>query len=215
MIPSAAKSTQPKAIASTTSIASILQTMVIPPHPLRRNSQGIRKLSEIADFRELLVRVEGLEPPTWWSQTTRATNCATPGYEVEVLLRLWSVMWSLLIFRPFLPSARIPQVQALQGFPAFRSVPPRIQARHSQTACAANYAVPGYATVKYQLRYYTTSSTSVQEQNSMERRFAAPCYFLFNSAQSRTMTEMPFGMTVRLCLPILCVSSSAASSDGA
>ena len=36
----------------------------IPPHLLRRNRQGIRKLSEIADFRELLVRVEGLEPPT-------------------------------------------------------------------------------------------------------------------------------------------------------
>ena len=27
-----------------------------------------------------LVRVTGLEPAAWWSQTTRATNCTTPGY---------------------------------------------------------------------------------------------------------------------------------------
>ena len=27
-----------------------------------------------------MVRVEGLEPPASWSQTTRATNCAIPGY---------------------------------------------------------------------------------------------------------------------------------------
>lgn len=27
-----------------------------------------------------MVRVEGLEPPTSWSQTMRSTNCATPGY---------------------------------------------------------------------------------------------------------------------------------------
>ena len=31
------------------------------PHPLLRNRQGIRKLSEISDFRELLVQVEGLD----------------------------------------------------------------------------------------------------------------------------------------------------------
>ncbi len=161
-------------------------------------------------FRSVPPRIQARH-----SQTTRATNCATPGYEVEVFLRLWSVMWSLLVFRPFLPSAQIPQAQALQVFPAFRSVPPRIQARHSQTTRADNCATPGYALFKCRLRYYTTSSTSVQEQNSMDRRFAAPCYFFFNSAQSRTMTEIPFGMTVRLCLPILCASSSAASSDGA
>ena len=27
-----------------------------------------------------LVRVEGLKPPASWPQTTRSTNCATPGY---------------------------------------------------------------------------------------------------------------------------------------
>ncbi len=170
----------------------------------------VQALQGFPVFRPALPRIQARH-----SQTTRATNCATPGYEVEVFLRLWSVMWSLLVFRPFLPSAQIPQAQALQGFPAFRPAPPRIQARHSQTTRATNCATPGYALFKCRLRYYTTSSTSVQEQNSMERRFAAPYYFLFNSAQSRTMTEMPFGMTVRLCLPILCASSSAASSDGA
>ena len=39
-----------------------------------------QKPSEINDFRGLLVRVTGLEPAAWWSQTTRATNCTTPGY---------------------------------------------------------------------------------------------------------------------------------------
>ena len=29
--------------------------------------------------RLTLVRVKGFEPPASWSQTTRATNCATPG----------------------------------------------------------------------------------------------------------------------------------------
>lgn len=28
----------------------------------------------------LMVEVTGIEPATSWSQTTRATNCATPGY---------------------------------------------------------------------------------------------------------------------------------------
>ena len=40
-------------------------------------------------------------------------------------------------------------------------------------------------------------------------------YSVLLFTQSRTMTEIPFGMTVRLCLPILCASPSAASSDGA
>ena len=28
-----------------------------------------------------MVRVTGFEPAASWSQTTRATNCATPGYK--------------------------------------------------------------------------------------------------------------------------------------
>ena len=31
-----------------------------------------------------MVRVTGFEPAASWSQTTRATNCATPGYEIEL-----------------------------------------------------------------------------------------------------------------------------------
>ena len=99
----------------------------------------VQVLQGFPAFRLTLSRI-----PPRHSQTTRATNCATPGYEVEVLLRLWSVMWSLLIFRPFKPAAQIPQVQVLQGFPAFRLTLSRIPPRHSQTTRATNCATPGY-----------------------------------------------------------------------
>ena len=173
-----------------------------------------------------MVRVVRLERTVSWSQTRRDTNFAIPGYslfchdthgggEKQRFFCLWSFMWSKPLLCHFQQPGEIQQTQASQGFAAFYHDLTRIPPRHSQTTRADNCATPGYALFKCRLRYYTTSSTSVQEQNSMDRRFAAPCYFFFNSAQSRTMTEIPFGMTVRLCLPILCASSSAASSDGA
>ena len=42
-----------------------------------------------------LVRVGRLELPASCSQSKRATNCATPGYEI---FQLWSNMWSTPIF---------------------------------------------------------------------------------------------------------------------
>ena len=35
-----------------------------------------------------MVRVTGFEPAASWSQTTRATNCATPGYKTNETSRL-------------------------------------------------------------------------------------------------------------------------------
>ena len=35
-----------------------------------------------------MVRVTGFEPAASWSQTTRATNCATPGYKTTQTSRL-------------------------------------------------------------------------------------------------------------------------------
>ena len=44
--------------------------------------------------RPYMVRVTGFEPAASWSQTKRATSCATPGYEVLLFDPLWSDMWS-------------------------------------------------------------------------------------------------------------------------
>ena len=64
-----------------------------------------------------------------------------------------------------------------------------------------------YSKISAQILYNIFRASA--RKNSMDRRFAAPCYFFFNSAQSRTMTEIPFGMTVRLCLLFSQISISA------
>ena len=51
-----------------------LGSMAKPRHPKRDT--------------EVLVRVKGFEPPASWSQTTRATNCATPGRRQKKLAPL-------------------------------------------------------------------------------------------------------------------------------
>ncbi len=57
-----------------------LHTIKHPSQILRRSVQRIKKLPETAGFRELLVGVTGFEPAASTSQTSRATNCATPRY---------------------------------------------------------------------------------------------------------------------------------------
>ena len=57
---------------------------------------------------------------------------------------LWSFMWSKLLLCRFRQSEKIPQTQALQGFPAFHITLSRIQPRHSQSRRATSYATPGY-----------------------------------------------------------------------
>ena len=54
-------------------------------------------------------------------------------------------MWSKAILCRFLQSGKIPQTQALQGFPAFCLVPPRIPPRHFQIKRDTNFATPGYS----------------------------------------------------------------------
>ena len=56
------------------------------------------------------------------SQSKRATNCATPGYEI---FQLWSNMWSTPIFDQLPAVGKVLSAQVSQGFPGF----PRTVAR--------------------------------------------------------------------------------------
>ena len=62
-----------------------------------------------------LVRVKGFEPPASWSQTTRATNCATPGRRQKKLaaFRFRGFRKCHENFIPLLPSSSPNQRQAL------------------------------------------------------------------------------------------------------
>ena len=82
-----------------------------------------------------------------FSQTTRATNCATPGYLLFGFWKfhcLWSKLWSNAILRYISMGGQIPQSTAFQGLPAFRFYSARIPARHSQTKRGTSSATPGY-----------------------------------------------------------------------
>ena len=57
---------------------------------------------------------------------------------------LWSLLWSDAIFRRFSSNGQNPQTTVCQRLPAFRFLPPRMAARHSQSRRATNCATPGY-----------------------------------------------------------------------
>ena len=67
-------------------------------------------------LRRFLVRVGRLELPASCSQSKRATNCATPGYEV---FQLWSNMGSAPVFDQFPARGKTPSALASQSFPGF------------------------------------------------------------------------------------------------
>jgi len=82
------------------------------------------------------------------SQTTRATNCATPGYLIFAFrnfLCLWSFLWSKAISRRVSGGEKSPQTEALQGFPASVRDAVRIPSLRSQKPTA------------YQLRCFRTT----------------------------------------------------------
>ena len=90
------------------------------------------------------------------SQTRRDTNFAIPGYSLfchdttasgknQSFFCLWSFMWSKALLCRFRQSGKIPQMQASQGFAAFRLALSRIPPRHSQTRRDTNFAIPGYS----------------------------------------------------------------------
>ena len=77
-----------------------------------------------------MVRVGRLELPASCSQSKRATNCATPGYEV---FQLWSNMWSTPIFDQLPARVKVLSAQVSQGFPGFLGVETRTRASRTQT----------------------------------------------------------------------------------
>ena len=103
-----------------------------------------KKTSEIRRFQRFLVRVGRLELPASCSQSKRATNCATPGYEI---FQLWSNMWSTPIFDQLPAVGEVLSAQLSQGFPGFPMVVARTWASRSQSRRATNCATPGYEVV--------------------------------------------------------------------
>ena len=77
-----------------------------------------------------------------FSQSKRATNCATPGYEI---FQLWSNMWSTPIFDQLPARGKVLSTQTPQGFAGFPRVETRTRASRSQITCATNCATPGYS----------------------------------------------------------------------
>ena len=78
------------------------------------------------------------------SQSKRATNCATPGYEV---FQLWSNMGSAPVFDQFPARGRTPSALASQSFPGFWGNAARTPASRSQSRRATSCATPGYEVV--------------------------------------------------------------------
>ena len=102
-----------------------------------------------------------LELPASCSQSKRATNCATPGYEI---FQLWSNMWSTPIFDQLPARVKVLSAQLSQGFLGFPRATARTWAARSQSRRATNCATPRYEVVglpgrilpkqaRYQLRY--------------------------------------------------------------
>ena len=105
-----------------------------------------------------LVRVGRLELPASCSQSKRATNCATPGYEI---FQLWSNMWSTPIFDQLPARGKVLSAQLPQGFPGFLRTEARTCAPRSQSKRATNCATPGYEV--FQL-WSNMGSTPVSDQ---------------------------------------------------
>ena len=76
-----------------------------------------------------------------FSQSKRATNCATPGYEV---FQLWSNMWSRSFFDQLQATGKVLSTQTPQGFAGFPWVETRTRVSRTQITCATNCATPGY-----------------------------------------------------------------------
>ena len=88
-----------------------------------------------------MVRVGRLELPASCSQSKRATNCATPGYEI---FQLWSNMGSAPVFDQFPARGKTPSALASQSFPGFWRSVARTPASRSQSKRATNCATPGH-----------------------------------------------------------------------
>ncbi len=66
-----------------------------------------------------MVGVTGFEPAASTSQTSRATNCATPRYVFQLWSCKWSNMWSRTNLTAFLIFINCPKSAPLKGFQRF------------------------------------------------------------------------------------------------
>ena len=87
-----------------------------------------------------------LELPASCSQSKRATNCATPGYEI---FQLWANMWSTPIFDQLPARGKVLSAQVSQGFPGFPRTSARTRASRSQSKRATNCANPGFLVIQF------------------------------------------------------------------
>ena len=106
-----------------------------------------------------MVRVGRLELPASCSQSKRATNCATPGYEV---FQLWSNMGSAPVFDQFPARGKTPSALASQSFPGFWRSAARTPASRSQSRRATNCATPRYEIVNLPGRFLPNVCRNLQ-----------------------------------------------------
>ena len=121
--------------------------------PLNRNRPRDKNRTKNAEkppfqavFLRKMVRVGRLELPASCSQSKRATNCATPGYEI---FQLWSNMWSTPIFDQLPARGKVLSAHVSQDFPGFPRTSARTWASRSQSRRTTNCAIPGYRVVDW------------------------------------------------------------------
>ena len=66
-----------------------------------------------------MVGVTGFEPAASTSQTSRATNCATPRYAIKLWSCKWSNLWSNTFLTAFFHFPNRPKYARLKGFRRF------------------------------------------------------------------------------------------------
>ena len=115
-----------------------------------KSSVKCRKTAILDGFLINLVRVGRLELPASCSQSKRATNCATPGYEI---FQLWSNMWSTPIFDQLPATGKVLSAQLSQDFLGFPRATARTWASRSQSRRATNCATPRYKIVELSGRF--------------------------------------------------------------
>ena len=116
--------------------------LIYAEHQTNYCSKSYENRLKTSVLRRFLVRVGRLELPASCSQSKRATNCATPGYEI---FQLWSNMGSAPVFDQFPARGKTPSALASQSFPGFWRSVARTPASRTQITCATNCATPGYS----------------------------------------------------------------------
>ena len=116
------------------------------------------KTSEINWFQRFLVRVERFERSAPWTQSRRATNCATPGY--WVVLSGWAYSPKCRV----LPTALHPVIQFV--YPAGRILPnhPLCQSRWFQI-----FVLVHYSTVFWRFKVFSVCNFIVVIQKNFQR----------------------------------------------